>query len=108
MSACTRARDKGSRGRTLAPRFPVAQLLITPGALAAAIQASGDDAFGLLRHHIQGDWGGLDPVDVAENEFSLIRGFRMISAYNLKDRTKVWVITEADRSATTILLPWDY
>lgn len=89
------------------PRFSLGQLLITPGAVKA-IKASGDDAFGLLRRHIQGDWGGLDPVDVAENEFSLIRGFRMISAYNLKDGTKVWVITEADRSATTILLAWEY
>ncbi len=89
------------------PRFSLGQLLITPGALKA-IEASGDDPLGLLRRHIQGDWGDLDPVDVAENELSLTRGFRLLSAYHLKDGTKVWVITEADRSTTTILLPKEY
>nr|MBA2637786.1 hypothetical protein [Solirubrobacterales bacterium] len=55
-----------------------------------------------------GDWGEVDEEDKAANERSLKEGTRLLSAYHLKDGTKVWLITEADRSATTLLLPQEY
>jgi len=62
---------------------------------------------GLVQRHASGDWGDLDPQDKAENELSLREGFRILSAYELEG-TRYWIITEADRSATTILLPEEY
>jgi hypothetical protein len=61
-----------------------------------------------LRRHVRGDWGNLDDDDRAENELSVDAGFRLLSAYELRDGTRIWIITEADRSATTILLPGEY
>jgi len=61
-----------------------------------------------LVRHIAGDWGDVDEHDYRENELSLIQGFRLLSAYTLKTGTKIWIITEADRSATTVLLPEEY
>lgn len=58
--------------------------------------------------HITGDWGDLEDADKKENELSVKEGFRILSAYNLETGIKVWVITEADKTATTILLPDDY
>ncbi len=55
-----------------------------------------------------GDWGDLDDEDKKENELSVKQGFRILSAYNLENGEKVWVITEWDRSVTTILLPEEY
>jgi hypothetical protein len=88
-------------------KFPLGQVVATPGALAA-LQAVDEEALTYLRRHAQGDWGNLDAEDIAENEFSLSTGFRLLSAYTLKDGTHIWVITEADRSATTVLLPAEY
>ncbi len=62
----------------------------------------------VLKRHVTGDWGDLDPADRAENELSLRAGFRLLSAYALPDGTRIWLITEADRSATTLLLPDEY
>ena len=89
------------------PRFPLGQILTTPGALAALEQAGQNPAHYLARHHA-GDWGDLAPEDVRENELSLDRHLRLLSAYTLPTDAKIWIITEADRSATTILLPADY
>jgi len=61
-----------------------------------------------LVRHIAGDWGDVDEHDRRENELSLIHGLRLLSAYTLSSGTKIWVITEADRSATTVLLPEEY
>jgi hypothetical protein len=61
-----------------------------------------------LQRHSQGDWGELDADDVQENEFSLTYGLQLLSAYSLADGTRIWIITEADRSATTVLLPSEY
>ncbi len=58
--------------------------------------------------HVSGDWGGLDTEDKRENEFSLVHGFRLLSAYVLRSCERIWIITEADRSVTTILLPDEY
>ncbi len=61
-----------------------------------------------LSRHLTGDWGDLDAEDVAGNEVSLREGFRLLSAYHLPDGTRIWIITEADRSVTTLLLPDEY
>jgi hypothetical protein len=88
-------------------KFPLGQTLATPGALEA-LQAAGQDPADLLARHNAGDWGDLDAEDKQENELSLKQGFRLLSAYHLTTGVKVWIITEADRSATTILLPSEY
>ena len=61
-----------------------------------------------LRRHVYGDWGDLDDEDKAENEFSVENGYRILSSYTSSNGIKFWVITEADRSATTVLLPEEY
>jgi len=89
------------------PLFDLGQIVATPGALAAMAN-NGTDGLGLLARHVTGDWGDLDAEDKAENDFSVARRLRILSAYTLADGTKVWLITEADRSATTFLLPDEY
>lgn len=88
-------------------KFTPGSLYITPGA-AAAFAASGDDVTVYLIRHISGDWGDVDQHDRRENELSLEHGWRILSAYRLINDTRFWIITEADRSATTILLPEEY
>ncbi len=88
-------------------RFFPGVMVITPGALAA-FQTTGEGIQPFLTRHLRGDWGDLDSHDRRENEYSLRHGLRLLSAYALRDGTKIWVITEADRSATTILLPDEY
>lgn len=89
------------------PRFPLGQTLATPGALAALERAAQSPAHYIARHHA-GDWGNLCPEDIQENELGLEHGFRLMSSYTLPTDVKIWIITEADRSATTILLPSEY
>jgi hypothetical protein len=79
----------------------------TPGALAA-LEASGESLFDYLARHLSSDWGEVDAEDARENELSLENGWRLLSAYTLKNGTKIWVITEADRSSTCVLLPEEY
>ena len=73
-----------------------------------AIASSGDDPLDFLFRHLDGDWGELSPEDIRENELSLQYGWRLLSAYTLSTGVRVWVITEADRSVTTFLLPEEY
>ena len=61
-----------------------------------------------LSRHAEGDWGELDPTDVAENAYSMVHGFRLLSSYQTDAGERLWIITEADRSATTLLLPEEY
>lgn len=61
-----------------------------------------------ISRHLQGDWGDCDPADADENERALQDGDRLFSVYHTSTGTKFWIITEADRSATTVLLPEDY
>ena len=88
-------------------RFALGQTFITPGA-EEAIQIAGQTAIEFLRRHMSCDWGEVSEEDAQENEFSLMEGFRLLSAYRTGKGQKVWIITEADRSATTILLPSEY
>jgi hypothetical protein len=89
------------------PKFAPGRLLATPGALRAIDEAR-DSTLHLLSRHIGGDWGDVDDEDKAANDFDLAHGGRLLSAYTLSTGVKVWIITEADRSATTILLPEEY
>ena len=88
-------------------RFPLGQTYATPGALEALSEA-GQDAAQFLSRHQAGDWGNLSDEDKQENEFSVDKELRIFSVYHLSDGTKIWLITEADRSATTLLLPSEY
>jgi hypothetical protein len=89
------------------PKFPLGDIVATPGAIEALREAK-QTPLALLVRHQQGDWGNLDEEDQAENEFSLTHDLRLLSAYTLPTEVKIWVITEADRSVTTLLLPSDY
>ncbi len=88
------------------------QIVATPGALAA-LAAADTSPSTLLRRHVAGDWGDLDPHDRAANAAALRDGSRLLSAYTLAHGVTVWIITEAadddgHRPATTLLLPEEY
>jgi len=88
-------------------KFSPGQTVATPGALEA-FRASGQSPLEFLQRHLAGDWGELSESDVRENELSLQRGWRILSSYSLSTGVKFWIITEADRSVTTFLLPDEY
>lgn len=88
-------------------KFPLGQLVSTPGCLEAFV-SSGASPMEYIARHASGDWGEVDADDARENELSVAQGFRILSAYRLPDDTRIWIITEADRSATTCLLPEEY
>ena len=88
-------------------RFPLGRVVATPGALEA-LEKAGQLPEEFLDRHSQGDWGELDSHDIRENEISLQSGFRLLSSYTTAAGDRLWVITEADRSATTLLLPEQY
>jgi hypothetical protein len=88
-------------------RFPLGQIVATPGALQA-LKEAGQHPTEFLSRHASGDWGNLDDEDKQENEFSIQNGFRILSSYVTRTGTKLWIITEADRSVTTLLLPSEY
>jgi hypothetical protein len=93
---------------TTEPLFRLGALAITPGALDR-VQEHQIDVFGLLRRHLTGDWGELDSHDWRENDLALRRGgLRILSAYDERPGWRLWIITEADRSSTTVLRPEDY
>ena len=103
--------DAAATGATdvdqLFPRFPPGRVVATPGALWA-LAGAGVPAESLLARHLRGDWGELDGHDRRENERALALGLRLLSSYAVAEDVRVWVITEADRSATTLLLPAEY
>lgn len=86
------------------PKVPLGQILITPG-VGEALNAA--DVIRALKRHQTGDWGDVDEEDARENERSLEEGLRLLSVYR-SGATTFWVLTEADRSATTVLLPEEY
>ena len=81
------------------------QVVITPNALG---KLSSDDILNALNRHVAGDWGDLDKDDKMENDISLEKGFRLLSAYTSTAGVKFWIITEASRMVTTVLMPEDY
>ena len=102
-------------------RFPLGQIVATPGALEL-LQETGFSAAALISRHVHGDWGDLCEEDRTENEFSVTRRLRILSCYRLVDAARLaatptekrsslptlWIISEADRSVTTLLRPSDY
>ena len=90
------------------PLFPLGKVVSTPGALRALAE-SGQSPQEFLARHERGDWGDLETSDRCENADSLVWPHRRIlSAYRLKNDETIWIITEADRSSTCILLPDEY
>ena len=88
-----------------AAKFPLGRLVATPNALE---HIPNPDIMTALLRHLTGDWGDVDEHDREENELSLKEGLRLLSVYRSAAGVKFWIITEADRSATTVLLPEDY
>ena len=88
-------------------KFSLGRVVATPGVLEA-FTASGQSPLDFLQRHLTGDWGELDENDVRENELSVEQQWRILSAYTLSTGVKFWIITEADRSVTTFLLPDEY
>ncbi len=92
------------------PVFQTGEIVATRGVYDLGYQ---DTAFARfvqksLNRHVKGDWGNLPEEDREENELSLKEGFRLLSAYEDEGLPKIWIITEADRSVTTILFPDEY
>lgn len=106
---------------TNSARFSLGQIVATPGALSL-LQQTGFSAAALINRHVHGDWGDCCNEDADENEFAVTRNLRILSVYRLVDAEKlaatpkgkrsdlptVWIITEADRSVSTLLRPEDY
>lgn len=86
-------------------RFAIGQLFATPGVLA---EVSTADISTALSRHAMADWGDLCQEDIDENNRALEEGSRLLSAYNSTSKVKFWIITEWDRSVTTVLLPSEY
>lgn len=87
--------------------FAAGVIVATPGAMAA-FEEAGENPAPYLSRHLTGDWGDLDEFDKLQNESALENDYRILSAYHLKSGTRIWIITEADRSSTCLLLPSDY
>lgn len=84
--------------------FPLGDIVITPGAGEVFRMR---DPLPYVERHVSGDWGNVGKEDAAENDLSVREGFRILSSYKV-DGVTVWIITEADRSVTTLLLPREY
>lgn len=90
--------------RLMQPRFPLGRTLATPGALALGV-----DLAAYLRRHHCGDWGDeLDAEDKQANEAALVHGARILSCYRTPTGDRLYIVTEADRQSTVILLPSEY
>ncbi len=89
----------------LAKLFPMGIVVVTPGAHS---KLSADDILASLFRHMHGDWGNLDEHDWRANEDAVEYGGRIFSQYARRDGSNYWIITECDRSVTTVLLPSEY
>lgn len=90
-----------------ASKFDLGHVVATPGAIVA-VEFARADLRELLRRHKNGDWGDLSEEDKHLNDAAITTGDRILSAYTLPDGQRLWILTEADRSATTCLLPEEY
>ncbi len=87
---------------------------ISPGVVVMTLgvqevlATTGEAVESFLQRHLSGDWGDVDPIDKQANNAALLHNERLLSVYHLADQTTIWIITEADRSSTTILLPSEY
>jgi len=87
------------------PSFPLGKIVATPDALAHVTQA---DIMAALLRHVVGDWGDVCAGDKQANDQAVIEGTRILSVYYAANGTKFWLMTESDRSSSTVLLPEDY
>jgi len=87
------------------PKFLLGQIVATPNALN---KIPNDEILNALARHVRGDWGTMDAEDLDANEQSLLKGGRLFSSYLSIQNVKFWIITEWNRSVTTVLLPEDY
>jgi hypothetical protein len=87
-------------------KFALGRIVATPGALELLATARLTPV-AFLRRHISGDWGDVPPEDASENDLSIQQGFRIVSSHPVAG-DRLWIITEADRSVTTLLLPSEY
>lgn len=97
---------QGDNPRNKTISFPLGQIVATPGALELLDRAA-VNAAELLQRHQGGDWGNVPPEDAEENDLSVLNGYRILSSYPVGE-DRIWIITEADRSSTTLLLPEEY
>jgi hypothetical protein len=88
-------------------RFPLGQIVATPGALEL-LRESGENAAKFLNRHVQGDFGEVPDEDRRLNNEAIVEGSRIMSAYRTAKGERLWVITEADRSSTCLLKPEEY
>jgi len=88
-------------------KFPLGEIVATPGALDA-FERSCETPLQYLVRHASGDWGEVCDDDKRLNDEAVGQGTRLLSSYCLRSGEKVWIITEADRSVTTVLLPSEY
>lgn len=86
-------------------RFSPGRMFATPLALE---RVTHDDIANAMRRHLAGDWGDLDDDDKAENDKAVLDGCRIVSSYRAASGERFWILTEADRSVTTVLLPEEY
>jgi hypothetical protein len=86
-------------------KFILGEVVITPTALRAV---PAEEIYRGIDRHVCGDWGLVSDADRAANEFALVHGLRLLSAYETEKGVRFWVLTEANRTATTVLLPGDY
>lgn len=98
--------NQNSEQRSKTISFPLGQIVATPGALAL-LDRGAVNAASLIQRHQSGDWGNVPPEDAEENDLSVVNGNRILSSYTVGD-DRLWIITEADRSSTTLLLPDEY
>lgn len=89
------------------PKFHLGQVVATPGALEA-LEKAGKSAIEFITRHANGDWGDVGEEDAEQNEWAIMNGARVLSSYKTSAGEVIWVITEADRSLTTLLLPSEY
>jgi hypothetical protein len=89
------------------PAFELGQIVATTGALAV-LRKAGQQPGEFLTRHVNREWGDLSDEDHKENDSRLKHGFRLLSGYRTNAGDKIWIITESDRSVTTLLLPEEY
>lgn len=99
--------DQTDAALPITPLFPLGEIVSTPAALEA-MDAANISPLSLLRRHVAGDWGDLDGHDKQLNNLAIHNGHRIFSVYSIRPTENIWLITEADRSATTFLLPSEY
>ena len=89
------------------PLFPLGQVVATPQAIDLLEQVD-EYYLDYLERHVTGDWSEMSEEDQKENRYSVDKYLRIFSSYTLDSGERIWIITEADRSSTTILLPEEY